>query len=248
MTKLAVVILTKNEREHIQDCIKSVSWADRVVVLDTFSTDDTVELARSAGAEVIQHTFENYSQIRNYALEVVDSPWIFFLDADERCTAELAEEIPQVIDRQAVGWWAPRYNYIFGRLTKGAGWYPDYQMRLLRRGYAHYERPVHEIVVLDGKDTRLKNHLLHYNYKTPAQFHAKQARYTDLDARILFEQGTRSRFYTPISQAARQFFWRFITLKGYRDKFHGLHLCMLMAWYEAVKYFKLQKLWTHRTK
>jgi (heptosyl)LPS beta-1,4-glucosyltransferase len=242
MTNLAIVILTKNEKDHIQECIQSVSWAENVFVLDTYSDDNTVELARAAGAKVIQHPFENYSQIRNHALEVIDSTWIFFVDADERCTAELAKEIPQAIKQQAVGWWVPRYNYIFNRRTIGAGWYPDYQMRLLKRGFARYERPVHEIVILDGKEAHLKNHLLHYNYKTPAQFHAKQTRYTDLDAKILFEQGTKPHFYTPYTQAARQFIWRFITLKGYRDKLHGLHLCMLMAWYEAIKYKKLEKL------
>lgn len=247
MTQLAAVILTKNEKDHIQECIKSVSWTGRVVVLDTYSSDNTVELAQASGAQVVQHPFENYSQIRNHALEVVDAPWIFFIDADERCTVELAGEIEQVIQQQEAGWWVPRYNYIFGKLTRGAGWYPDYQMRLLQRGKARYERPVHEIVVLDGLEGHLTNHLLHYNYKTPAQFHAKQARYTDLDAGILFGQGTRPAIYTPLTQAMRQFIWRFITLAGYKDNLHGLRLCLLMAWYEAVKYRKLQVLWSRQS-
>ena len=244
MNELTVVILTLNEERHITDCINSVGWADRVVVLDTLSTDRTVELAKAAGAQVLQHPFENYSQIRNVALEQVESPWIFFVDADERGTPELGDEIRHVInERDENGWWVPRHNYLFGKLTLGSGWYPDYQMRLLRRGTAHYERPVHEIVVLEGQEGWLKNTLRHYNYDTVAQFRAKQARYTDLDARILYDAGERPRPYTPATQAIRHFFWRFFSLRGYRDGLHGLRLGLYMAYYEAVKYQKLARLW-----
>ena len=244
MNELTVVILTLNEERHITECIGSVGWADQVVVLDTLSTDRTVELAQAAGAQVLQHPFEHYSQIRNVALEQVIAPWIFFVDADERATPELGDEIRQVIsERDENGWWVPRHNYLFGKLTLGSGWYPDYQMRLLRRGKAHYERPVHEIVVLEGQEGWLKNPLCHYNYDTVAQFRAKQARYTDLDAKILYDQGVRPRPYTPATQAMRHFFWRFLSLKGYRDGLHGLRLGLYMAYYEAVKYQKLARLW-----
>lgn len=246
MNEIAAVILTLNEEMNILDCIASVCWADRVVIVDTFSTDETVALARSAGAEVIVHRFENYAQIRNVALNAVKSPWLFFVDADERATPELAAEIRHVTSQRSEnGWWVPRHNYLFGKLTLGAGWYPDYQMRLLRRGKARYERPVHEIVVLDGDEGRLLNPLHHYNYETVAQFHTKQARYSDYDAEILYQQGVRPRPYTPITQALRHFYWRFITLQGYRDGLHGLRLCLLTAWYEAVKYRKLGQLWAN---
>lgn len=243
MSSLTVVILTLNESRHITDCIRSVSWADRVVILDTLSTDNTVELARAAGADVIQHPFEHYAQIRNVALERVQAPWIFFVDADERATPELGAEIRDVTaNRPENGWWVPRHNYLFGKLTLGAGWFPDYQMRLLRRGRARYERPVHEIVVLDGAEGFLQHPLRHHNYDTIAQFRQKQARYTDLDARILLEAGASARFYTPYTQAIRHFFWRLIPLGGYRDRLHGLRLSLLMAYYEAVKYQKLLQL------
>ncbi len=246
MNEIAAVILTLNEEKNILDCIASVRWADRVIIVDTFSTDETVALARSAGAEVMVHRFENYAQIRNVALNAVKSPWLFFVDADERATPELAAEIRHVTSqRPENGWWVPRHNYLFGKLTLGAGWYPDYQMRLLRHGKARYERPVHEIVVLDGDEGRLLNPLSHYNYETVAQFHTKQARYSDYDAEILYQQGVRPRPYTPITQALRHFYWRFITLQGYRDGLHGLRLCLLTAWYEAVKYRKLGQLWAN---
>ncbi len=247
MSKIAAVILTLNEERHIRDCIASVAWASRVVVVDTFSTDQTVVLARAAGAEIIEHPFENYAQIRNAALDRVDAPWVFFVDADERSTPELAAEICQVTsERPENGWWVPRHNYLFGKLTLGAGWYPDYQMRLLRQGTARYERPVHEVVALQGQAGHLQTPLIHYNYDTVAQFRAKQARYTEFDAQILAQDGVRPRVYTPVRQAVRHFFWRYRTLRGYRDGLHGLRLCLLMAWYEGVKYHKLRQLWTGR--
>jgi hypothetical protein len=245
VTEIAAVILTLNEQRHICDCIESVRWADRVVVLDTESTDETVSLARAAGAEVLQHRFEDFAQIRNHALEWVDSPWIFFVDADERATPALADEVRLVTgERSEDGWWVPRHNYLFGKLTLGAGWYPDYQMRLLRRGKAHYQRAVHEIVDLGGEAGHLRNPLLHYNYDTVAQFHARQARYTDFDAQELLREGVRAQVYSPVTQSIRHFFWRLVTLGGHRDGLHGLRLCLLTAWYEGVKYRKLRRLQT----
>lgn len=118
---LAGVVLTYNEEQNIVDCLTTLAWADRRVVLDSFSTDRTVELAQEMGAEVLQHPFENYARQRNVALEWVEADWIFFVDADERVPSELAAEVQAVVtgDRPEVGWWVPRHNYIFGRLTRG---------------------------------------------------------------------------------------------------------------------------------
>ncbi len=241
---VAAVVLTLNEESHIEDCLASLAWADRRVVFDSFSSDRTVELAGQAGAEVLQHPFENYARQRNAALDRVESEWIFFVDADERATPELAAEVRQVTagDYPEVAWSVPRHNYIFGRLTLGAGWYPDYQMRLVRRGRARWERPVHEVAVIDGPAGRLHNPLIHYNYDDLADFVARQRRYTDYDAGILFHEGVRPRFYTPYAQALRHFWYRFVTLRGMRDGLHGLRLSLLMAYYEAVKYRKLARL------
>jgi len=243
---IAAVVLTLNEEENIEACLASLEWADRRVVFDSFSTDRTVELARQGGAEVIQHPFENYAQQRNAALERVDAEWIFFVDADERATPELAKEVRAVTagDREEVAWWVPRHNYIFGRLTLGAGWYPDYQLRLVRRGHARWERPVHEIAVVDGSTGYLQTPLIHYNYRDLSDFIARQRRYTDYDVRVLLDEGVRPRFYTPYTQAARHFWWRFVTLRGARDGLHGLRLSLLMAYFEAVKYRRLRRMIT----
>jgi glycosyltransferase involved in cell wall biosynthesis len=243
--KVTAIVPARDEAHDIADCLKSLVWADeRVVFLDARTTDQTAALAQEAGARVIQHTFENFAQFHNAAMERVQAAWILFVDADERCTVELAQEIRQVTEsrRDEVLWWAPRYNYIFGRLTLGGGWYPDYQPRLLLQGRTHWERPVHEIVVADGPEGKLEHPLIHYNYADLPDFIARQQGYTDFAAQRLLQEGVRPRLYTPYSQAVRHFWWRFVTLKGIRDGLHGLWLCALTAYYEAVTYRKLARL------
>ncbi len=244
MAQLAGVILTRNEEDNIAECIASLAWADAVVVFDSFSTDRTVEIARAAGAAVMQHTFENYGAQRDAALRAVDAEWVFFVDADERVTPALAAEVREKIARVERGWWVPRHNYIFGRLTRGAGWYPDYQLRVLHRASARYDpqRPVHEVVILDGEAGYLDSPLLHYNYRDVAQFVEKQERYTDIEARLRYEQGQRPKPWSYVTMPLRQFWWRFVTLKGYADGLHGLRLSVLMAWYELQAWRRVARL------
>ncbi len=241
--ELTAVILTRDEARHIVPCIESLAWADRVLVFDSHSHDETVTLAGQAGAEVAEHPFENYAQQRNAALAGLDTDWVFFVDADERGTPALGQEIREVMAASPeAGWYVPRHNIIFGRLTRGAGWYPDYQLRLFRHGRVRYERPVHEIAVVDGEVGYLSQPLIHYNYDDVAHFHAKQRRYSRVDAGILHRQGVRPKRTTPLTQPARHFWWRFVRLKGYRDGLHGLHLSLLLAYYEWVKYRELAAL------
>ena len=245
-TQLTVVILTKNEEGNIAACIESVRWADEVVVFDSLSQDRTVEIAQELGAKVIQHPFRNYADQRNAALEAVENQWVFFVDADERATPELAAEVRQAIeDETKVGWWVPRHNYIFGRLTRHAGWFPDYQLRLLKRGRARYDPPqkVHEVVILDGQEKYLKNVLIHYNYDNLSQFLERQSRYSHYEARILYDQGVRPRWRNFILQPLREFRRRYVSLQGWKDGFHGLRLSGLMAYYNFVMYVRLRRLW-----
>jgi (heptosyl)LPS beta-1,4-glucosyltransferase len=248
MTHLTAIILTYNESAHIRDCIESVRFTDRIIVFDSYSTDDTVAIAKTCDAEVMQRKFDNYAGQRNAALEAVkgQTDWVLFVDADERIISEQEGEIREKIEwSDYAGWRVSRHNYIFGVLTKGAGWFPDYQTRLLRVGHAQYdpERQVHEVVILDGAEGTLDHPLIHYNYRNLAHFVSKQQQYVAYDAKILFEQGTRPKFQNFILQPLRQFYWRFVTLAGYQDRWHGLKLSVLMAWYEFQKYRILRNLW-----
>lgn len=248
MTHLTAIVLTYNESEHIEACLETLKFADARLVVDSFSTDFTVEMAQRAGARVIQHEFENFAAQRNYALEQVKghTDWVLFVDADERVTPELAEEVRQaLVQRPYVGWRIARHNYLFGKLTRGAGWYPDYQTRLLKVGCAQYDptRIVHEVVQLDGDVGTLKQALIHYNYRDVNQFIEKQRKYVMYDAQILFDDRVKPKPYTYITQPIRHFKWRYFDLNGYRDGWHGFRLSLLMAWYEFRKYRLLGDLW-----
>ena len=243
--RLAAVVLTRNEERHIGPCLDSLAWADERVVFDSFSTDRTCEIAAERGARVLRHPFENFAAQRNAALEAVEAEWVLFVDADERVTPELAAEVRRVIaEGDKAGWWIPRHNYMIGHRMRGGGWYPDHQLRLLRRGRARYDpaHPVHEIVLLDGEAGYLQHPFIHYNYDTVAQFRQKMSRYTHFEAAILREQGVRPRPWTYFTMPLREFWRRFVRLQGYRDHLYGLLFCGLMAWYTLTTYRRLRRL------
>lgn len=232
--QLAAVILTKNEAKHIAECLATLDFADLVVVSDSYSEDGTVDIARAAGAHVMQREFDNFAGQRNAALEAVPANWILFVDADERIPPELAAEMRQVInERPEVGWWVPRRNYIVGRRVRHGGFYPDYQLRLVRRERARYDpaRPVHEVVLLDGAAGQLHNEMIHHNYDDWAQFHAKQRRYALLESRILRERGVKPWPHKFVRQPLREFWRRYVKLQGYKDGWMGLKLAWLLGYY-----------------
>ena len=233
--RLTAVILTRDEAENIADCIAGLrDWTDAVVVWDSCSRDETRGIAQQAGARVVARPFDDYGRQRQAALDTIDSEWILFIDADERTTPALAEEIQEACrDTHRAGFWIPRRNFIVGHEMKGGGFFPDYQLRLLRRDASRYDlrREVHEVVILDGEDGVLGEPLLHYNYADWQQFHRKQETYARYEARILAEQGVQARPHNLLLQPAREFRRRFFTLKGWRDGIHGLRMALLLAWY-----------------
>lgn len=237
---LTAIVLTLNEERHLPDCLASLRWAPEIIVFDSFSTDRTRDLAQAAGARVEQRAFDNYAGQREAALRAATSEWVLFVDADERVPPALAAEVQSVLARPEPGWWIPRHNYLFGRLTRHAGWYPDYQLRLLRRAHARYDptRPVHELVSLDGPMAagHLREPFIHLNYDHPSEFVAKQKYYAGYDASRLLAEGVRAKPHHFVLQPLRQFYWRWITLRGWRDGLHGLRLSMLMAYFELEKY------------
>ncbi len=235
MSRITVGVLASDNEDIIAECLKSAAWADELlVILDDRSSDHTAEIAQDLGAQVIPHRFEDFASQRNFGLEQTHTEWLFYLDSDERTTPALGQEVRQRAQEDSyAGWWVPRRNYIWGKETRHGGWYPDYQLRLLRVGRARYDptRRVHEVVRLDGPEGYLQEHLLHYNYTSLAQFVAKQRQYVDLEAHIRLQEGVRSRPRHLLTQPLKEFWRRYITLEGYRDGWHGLKLCALVAYY-----------------
>jgi hypothetical protein len=163
----------------------------------------------------------------------------------------LAREIREVAQTHDHPVWStPRDNYLFGHLTRGAGWFPDYQARLFLVGRAMFDpaRAVHELPMFDGTMGYLQHPLVHYNYDNVEQFHEKQQRYAELDASILYKQGVHPKPRNFILQPLREFRRRFFTLRGYQDGLHGLKLCLLLAYYNYDMYHRLMRMWKAHTK
>ena len=219
----------------MMECIAGLrGWTDAVVGWDSGPTDATCDLARKAGALVVQRPFDTYAAQRQAALDSLDAEWVLFVDADERATPELAQEVRAVLVSASpcAGYWIPRRNFIAGQETRWGGYYPDYQLRLLRRGTARYApRAVHEVVEVEGETGYLTAPLIHHNYRDWAHFHQKQQGYARFEARILAEQGIRPRPHNFLLQPLREFRRRYITLQGRRDGLHGLRLALWLAWY-----------------
>ncbi len=252
------MVIARDEAKHISACLASARQLtdDLLVLLDDRTSDDTARLAEAVGARVVTSNFVNFSAQRNRALDAAGGDWVLFLDADERLTPTLIAEIEQRLaaltpsqppplgEGDIVGYWIARRNYMFGHWVRHAGWYPDYQLRLLRRTAAHYDesREVHERAQLSGPDAKLHEPLIHYNYETWAQFRAKQRYYTTFEARILYQQGQRARLRNFVLQPLREFRRRYISLKGWKDGWLGLALSLAMGWYEFRKYWLLRRI------
>ncbi|MCD6519931.1 MAG: glycosyltransferase family 2 protein [Anaerolineae bacterium] len=251
MPHLTVAILAGNSEKDIGECLESVSWADeRIVILDTRSQDRTAVIAQEMGARVVPHKFEDFARQREFGLSLPQGEWLFYVDSDERATPALAAEIRRVIaEKEHVGWWVPRRNFIWGKEIRHGGWYPDYQLRLLKLGHAHYDlaRPVHEVVILDGSAGYLKEPLLHYNYRSLSEFLHKQRQYISYEAAILLEKGIRPKPWTFFTQPAREFWRRYVRLQGYKDGAHGFLLCSLVAYYYGFRVsVELARLWAQK--
>jgi (heptosyl)LPS beta-1,4-glucosyltransferase len=239
MTDAAVtaIVLTRDEARHLPDCLRSLAWADELLVVDSGSRDGTPELAAAAGARVLHQAFENFSRQRQQALALARTPWVLFVDADERVPPALAAEIRATLAApRAAAYWLPRVNYFWGHRMRGGGWWPDPQLRLLQPGRARYDptRAVHEVAAVDGPTATLVTPLIHLNYDSVAELRAKQHAYAGLEARRRRDEGWRRRRRQYITMPARALWRRYVNLGGWRDGWTGLVACGLMAWYEVV--------------
>lgn len=247
---ISVAILARDEERHIAAAIDSARpiASEILVLLDSRTHDDTARIARAHGAEVQVEPFRSHAAQRNLALQRCRSPWVLFLDADERLTPELTVELQRLAASLATdpgattaGYWIPRYNLYWGRRLHGGGWYPDRQLRLLRRGAAQYDeqRLIHEYAELDGPAGEIHEHLLHINIESLRELRRKQHGYALQEAQTLYLQGTRAHPHNLILQPLREVKRRFWTWQGYRDRGLGLFLALTMGYYELVKYLHL---------
>ena len=248
MNDLTAVVLTRNEEAYIADCLDTLEWCDEVIVLDSLSTDRTVEIARQHGAQAILRPFRDFPDQRNAALELINSDWILFVDADERVSPQLAAEISQAVKAPEFnGYWIPTHNYLMGKLILHAGLYPDYHLRLFRKRKGHYDpaQKVHEYVCLDAAEGYLENPLIHISCHTWSGFIDHQKHWARLKAEVHFERGVKPTYHYVVGPVL-EFLRRYIHLQGYRDGIHGLYLSCVFAYYYFVMYVNLGTMWrTH---
>ncbi len=264
-SSLSVAIIARDEERHIGDAIRSVAGlADEVLVLlDERTSDGTAAISRELGARVVVELWRGFGAQRNRALDLCQSEWVLFLDADERVTPELQEEIRAIVSSPVemtkwqddkmvdasitvslVGYWIPRYNQFFGKTLRGGGWYPDHQLRLLRRGHARYDeaRQVNEYAELDGDAGYPHEHLLHLNIERFDELWRKQTNYAIQEAQTLWHEGRRARWRNFVGAPLREFVRRYVRLGGWRDGMLGLFLCATLAYFELIKFAHLKGL------
>lgn len=220
MNKLTAIIPTGNEEKHIREAILSVSFADEILVVDSYSTDNTVAIARENGARVIQREYGNSASQKNWAIPQATHEWILLLDADERVNELLREEIQQTLQKPtADGYWIYRQNHFMGRKINYSGWQGDKVIRLFRRSLSRYEdKEVHAEVLVKGQVGKLRHKLDHFTYKSLEHFLSKADRYTTWGA---YDRVNRSGsvsayhlFLKPLFTFVKKYFFQLGILDG----------------------------------
>ena len=238
---LSVVILAKNEAGRIRDCIQSVRWAQEVLVIDDESADDTVEAAESLGARVLRRKMDIEGRHRNWAHAQAAHEWVLSLDADERVTPELAEEIQALLrheppfDLYAI----PRRNYLGTRWVRHGGWYPSAQLKLFKKSVFRWEETtVHPRAFADRPCGLLRHDLLHFSYRDERDFLAKLDRQTTLEATKWLQDGRRIGLGKALWRTGDRFVRTYLLKQGFREGRLGLFIAWMAGKYQWLSYAK----------
>lgn len=232
MDKISAYIIAYNEADKIVDAVASVRWADEVVVADSGSTDGTAELAEAQGARVVQIPFDGFGDLRNQAVAACRHGWIFSLDADERCTREVRDEILALLAGDASHdiYFVPRRNWFMGRWIRHSGWYPNYrQPQLFRKGTLRYDAdPVHE--GFEALSTRPAGHLDHaiwqFPFKNLEEVLHKANRYSSLGVAKLARRGVRGGLGSALSHGLWAFLKHYLFKRGFLDGWAGFVIAL----------------------
>jgi glycosyltransferase involved in cell wall biosynthesis len=242
---LTVTVITKNEAPNLTAALDSVRWADEIVVVDSGSTDETTAIAGRFTPRVVERPFRGYGEQKNHAASLASHDWILSLDADERVSPALAEEIRALLGGEppARGYRIPRVTFHLGRWIRTTDWYPDFQLRLYdRRAGRWAERLVHESVQLDGRPGRLRAELQHFPYRDLAAHLETIDRYTTLAAEQMRRDGRRPGLVSMAAHPPLAFLRNYVLRRGALDGAAGLKISALNAYYVYLKLAKARKL------
>ena len=240
MIPVSIVIVTKNEEANIEAALDSVKDAAEIVVIDSFSSDRTVEICRKYTDKVFRKEWEGFAKQKQSAVDLAEGPWVFMLDADERFTPELkAEVINAIKENSHDGFYAPRKNFFMDRWIRHGGWWPDYTLRLFKKHSGRVEdREVHEKVIVNGSVSHLKNPLVHYTYNSVSDYLKRMDIYSTLAAKELKKNGVAPNVLDLLIRPPVTFIKMFFLKLGFLDGRFGLVLAVLYSYYTFLKYAK----------
>ncbi|HVN47909.1 MAG TPA: glycosyltransferase family 2 protein [Bacteroidota bacterium] len=242
MHKLSVIIITKNEEQNIRACLESVRWADEIVMVDSYSTDNTIAIAKEFNVKIFQRDWDGFGAAKNFAMSQSVGEWILWLDADERVTPELREEILSVLALEHSPYAAysmPRRANFLGAWINHCGWYPGRVERLFKKFAGKISATkVHEHLEIDGAIGAFKNNLLHYTDPDLFHYYEKYNRYTTLAAEELADRGKKFHLSTLLFNPVWIFIKMYFIRLGFLDGIPGLILCVCSANYVFTKYAK----------
>ena len=243
MPRISTTVISYNEESNIERCLQSVApFSDEMIVVDSGSTDRTVEIARECGARVIANEWPGYGKQKQFALEQTTCEWVFSIDADEAVSPELCREI-QELDFAHAGYEMPRPVWYLNRWIKHGVWYPGYILRLFRRDAGRFSQDrVHESVDITGSVGRLKNDLLHYSFRDIDHHLEKMNEFTTLAATQMFEEGRRAGVHHIVFTPFLEFLKVYFSKRGFLDGVPGFVIAFFHSVYVFEKYSKLYEL------
>ena len=242
---VSVVVITKNEEDNIVECLKSASWADEIVVLDDYSSDNTVNLARQYTDKVFSRKTDIEGRHRNYAYGLAKNIWVLSLDADERITPELAEEIKSLINSAPKDkvYTIPIKAYIGKRWIQHGGWYPASKVRLFdRRTFKYEEAEVHPAVFYEGTCGHLKKDIIHYSYRDFHDYFVSLNNQTTLEARKWFKEKRKIGFLKMSRKFVSRFLKAYLQKQGYKDGLLGFMIAYGSGLYQLMSYIKYREM------
>jgi glycosyltransferase involved in cell wall biosynthesis len=243
---ISICLITFNEERNLPACLDSVKWADEVVIVDSFSKDNTIEIAHQYQAKVIQQPLASFAEQKNTAIRNASNDWVLCLDADERVSPELAQEIEAEFNMPTIDWdgyYINRHSFYLGRWINHGGWYPSYKLILFRKDKGAWGgMDLHTKVFLEGRTKRLKGDLWHFTYQDLSH----QLKTVDNFSRIVAQQwhkeGKRLRAWSFLTQPLGKFIETYLYKKGYKDGMPGFIIALVSSFYVFLKYAKYWEL------
>jgi len=240
---VSAIVVCFNEEQNIRRCLESVRWCDEIVVVDSFSTDRTVEICRQYTDRIIQRQWAGYRDQKAFAHSQATKDWVLLVDADERVTPELRDEIRAALqsdNSDCAGYSVPRLVFYLKRWWWRGGWYPDYDVRLFRRDRAAWGgADPHEKILVDGKVRRLRHPLRHFTYRNIDDHVQRINRYTSISSNESHKQAEPWRLRDALFRPAFRFFRSYVLKRGFMEGFAGFYVAVTAAIYVFLKYAKL---------